>query len=293
MTEKKISTIAVSGMNGQLGKELAVLAPHFPQFEFLFLSREVFPLDVPEKIESWLTGHPVDVLINCAAYTAVDKAESESGMANQINGEAPGIISGLLSRSGGKLIQLSTDYVFDGLSSRPLDEEAVTDPVNIYGASKLMGERAAMANNPQTLILRTSWLYSAFGNNFVKTMIRLLKTKESIRVVSDQKGSPTYAADLASAILLILSAEKFIPGIYHYSNEGETTWFDFASEIKEMTGSSCTVSPVESSGYPTAARRPAYSLLDKSKIKKNYGLTIPGWKTSLAACLEILLRSEV
>ena len=285
--------IAVTGMNGQLGKELSLLVPHYPDFNFYFLSREIFPLDDPEKMESWLSLHPVDAMINCAAYTAVDKAESETPLAFQINGDAPGILAGLLSKNAGKFIQLSTDYVFDGLSSKPLTENAITNPVNIYGSSKLKGEQSAMANNPQTLVIRTSWLYSAFGNNFVKTMIRLMKTKESIQVVSDQKGSPTYAADLARAILDILSAEKFIPGIYHYSNEGETTWFEFAGEIKKLTGSSCTVLPVESSGYPTAARRPAYSLMDKSKIKKDYRLVIPDWKSSLALCIDTLLKSEV
>jgi dTDP-4-dehydrorhamnose reductase len=293
MPEKKIINIAVTGRDGQLGKELFLLAPQYPGFKFLFLSREIFPLDDPGKMESWLSLHPVDAFINCAAYTAVDKAETETATAFKINGEAPGILAGILAKTAGKLIQLSTDYVFDGLSPKPLDEHAATNPVNIYGASKLKGEQSAAENNPHTLILRTSWLYSAFGNNFVKTMMRLMKTKESIQVVSDQTGSPTYAADLARAILDILSAEKFIPGIYHYSNEGETTWFGFAEEIKRITGSSCTIFPVESSGYPTAARRPAYSLLDKSKIKRDYRLDIPDWKTSLANCMDTLLKSEV
>jgi dTDP-4-dehydrorhamnose reductase len=293
MPGRKTTSIAVTGSNGQLGRELSLLVPQYPGFQFQFLSREIFPLNDPEKMESWLRLHPVYALINCAAYTAVDKAESETETAYKINGEAPGIIARMLAKNSGKLIQLSTDYVFDGLSPKPLQENASTDPVNIYGASKLAGEESAMANNPQTLILRTSWLYSAFGNNFVKTMMRLMKTKESIRVVNDQTGSPTYAADLARAILDILSAGQFIPGTYHYSNEGETTWFGFAGEIKKITGSSCTVLPVESSGYPTAARRPAYSLLDKSKIKKDYQLAIPDWKTSLARCMDILLRMEV
>jgi dTDP-4-dehydrorhamnose reductase len=256
-------TVAVTGMNGQLGKELALLAGQYPRFRFLFLSRETFPLDDPEKMGGYLNRHPVEYLINCAAYTGVDKAESDRENVFKINGEAPGIIARLLSENGGKLIQISTDYVFDGYSSKPLTEDAVTHPVNLY------------------------------GDNFVRTMIRLMKTRESIQVVSDQKGSPTYAADLAKAILDILSAEKFIPGIYHYSNEGETSWYGFAQEIKKITGSSCSVSPVESSGYPTAAKRPAYSLLDKSKIKKDYKLTIPGWKTSLAICLDDMLKAEV
>ncbi len=293
MPKQKSYAVAVTGMNGQLGRELALLAPEHPQFRFQFLSRENFPLDDAEKMGAYLKNNPTDYLINCAAYTAVDKAESEKEKAFQINGEAAGILADYLSRQGGRLIQISTDYVFDGQSSKPLDETAPTRPLNIYGASKLRGEQLAMANNLQTLVIRTSWLYSAFGNNFVKTMLRLMKTQDEVRVVSDQLGSPTYAADLAAAILKILSAGKFIPGIYHYSNEGETSWYAFAEEIKKITGSSCTVSAVASSGYPTAAKRPAYSLLDKSKIKRDYQVSIPDWKTSLAVCLNILLRSEV
>jgi dTDP-4-dehydrorhamnose reductase len=293
MPDEKIYSVAVTGRNGQLGKELAQIAPQFPQFRFYFLSREDFPVDDTEKMSGWLKENPADYLINCAAYTAVDKAESEKELAFKINGEAPGIIAGLLSKHAGKLIQLSTDYVFDGQSSTPLTEKAATHPINIYGASKLQGDQNAMSKNAQTLIIRTSWLYSYYGNNFVKTMMRLMKTKESIQVVNDQVGSPTYAADLAKAILQIISSEKFIPGIYHYSNEGETSWYGFAEEIKKITGSSCTVLPVASSGYPTAAKRPAYSLLDKSKIKKDYKLTIPGWRASLAVCVDSLLKSAV
>ncbi len=293
MPDEKIYSIAVTGMNGQLGKELALIAHRFPGFRFHFLNREHFPLDDAGTMGAWLSENPVACLINCAAYTAVDKAESEQEQAFRINGEAPGIIAGFLSRQGGKLVQLSTDYVFEGQSSMPLTEEAAAHPINIYGASKLQGEQSAMANNPQTMVIRTSWLYSYFGNNFVKTMMRLMKTKESIQVVNDQVGSPTYAADIAEAIMKIISGGKFIPGIYHYSNEGETSWYGFAEEIKKITGSSCTVLPVASSGYPTAARRPAYSLLDNSKIKKYYKLTIPGWRTSLAICINELLRTSV
>ncbi len=293
MPDEKIYSIAVTGMNGQLGKELALIAHRFPRFRFHFLNRKDFPLDDAGMMGAWLSENPVACLINCAAYTAVDRAESEREQAFKINGEAPGIIAGFLSRQGGRLVQLSTDYVFEGQSSRPLTEEAVAHPINIYGASKLQGEQSAMANNPQTLVIRTSWLYSYFGNNFVKTMMRLMKTKESIQVVNDQVGSPTYAADIAEAIMKIISGEKFIPGIFHYSNEGETSWYGFAQEIKKNTGSACTVLPVASSGYPTAARRPAYSLLDNSKIKKYYKLTIPGWRTSLAVCINELLRSSV
>jgi dTDP-4-dehydrorhamnose reductase len=293
MAAETKKVIAVTGMNGQLGRELAVLTPLYPKFRFHFLSRETFPLDQPEIMEAWMNEHPVDFFINCAAYTGVDQAESDKEKAFKINAEAPGIIARLMQKNAGRLIQISTDYVFDGSSATPLKEDAGTHPVNTYGLSKRKGEEAAVANNPQTLIIRTSWLYSAFGNNFVKTMVRLMSTRESIQVVQDQQGSPTFAADLARAILDILSAEKFIPGIYHYSNEGETSWFAFALEIKKLTGSSCTVHPVDSSGYPTAARRPAYSLLDKSKIKRDYHLVIPDWKTSLAIAMKEILKQQV
>lgn len=285
--------VAVSGKSGQLGRELALLAPGYPEFEFLFLSQETFPLDDEEKMKAWLKANPVRIFINCAAYTAVDKAETEQETAYRINGEAPGIIAGSMAASGGKFIQISTDYVFDGRSSTPLNEAAATDPINVYGASKRKGEQEAMNRNPDTVVIRTSWLYSAFGHNFVKTMLRLMAEREQIQVVSDQVGSPTYAADLADAILKIISAKEFIPGIYHYSNEGKASWFEFASEIKKITGSSCTVLPVESSGYPTAAKRPAYSLLDKSKIRSIYKISIPEWRTSLVRCLDLLMKSKV
>ena len=293
MPGRKKMNVAVTGMNGQLGRELSLLAPQYPGLDFLFLSRETFPLNEPEEMNSWLDLHPVDAFINCAAYTAVDKAEAEADIAFAVNGLAPGVIATRLAKHGGKFIQLSTDYVFDGVSSTPLDENAPVNPLNVYGASKLKGEQLAMAGNPNTLVIRTSWLYSAFGNNFVKTMMRLMKTKESIQVVCDQRGTPTYAGDLARAILGILTAPQYIPGIYHYSNEGETTWYEFALEIKKITGSPCTVLPVKSSGYPTAAKRPAYSLLNKSKIKRDYKLSVPDWKSSLAICVNTLLKSGV
>ena len=241
----------------------------------------------------WLKENPVDIFIHCAAYTAVDKAESEKEKAFLINGSAPGWIASVLSETGTKLIYISTDYVFDGKSATPLSEEAETNPINIYGASKLEGERLVLQNNPLTQVVRTSWVYSAHGNNFVKTMIRLMKERSSINVVDDQIGSPTYAGDLAAAIMQMLEAKYFIPGIYHYSNEGETNWFSFAEEIKKRTDSDCLVLPIPSSGFPTPAKRPAYSLLNKAKIKKDYGLYIPEWRSSLAVCIDLLKKKEV
>ena len=293
MTEPPAYRITVSGSNGQLGRELARISTLHPRLQFTFLSREEFPLEDFKKIESWLHQHEIDIFIHGAAYTAVDKAESEKEKAFLINAEASGLIAGLLSKKKTKLVYISTDYVFDGTSSSPLTELAITKPVNLYGASKLEGEHLVLKNNPATQVIRTSWLYSAYGHNFVKTMIRLMKEKESVSVVQDQHGSPTYAGDLAEALLQMTESGHFIPGIFHYSNEGETNWFEFALEIKKQTGSACRVLPVSSAGYPTTARRPAYSLMDKSKIKREYGVHIPDWRNSLAICIDRLKKQGV
>jgi len=285
--------IAVTGSSGQLGNEFIRIAKNHLRFQFVFLSRELFPLDQPDKMAIWLKENRVDIFIHCAAYTAVDKAESEKEKAFLVNASAPGLIASLLSETKTKLIYISTDYVFDGNSATPLTESAETNPINVYGASKLEGERLVIQNNPLTQIIRTSWVYSAFGNNFVKTMIRLMKERESINVVQDQIGSPTYAGDLAAAILQMLETNHFIPGIYHYSNEGETNWFSFAEEIKKRTESGCLVQPIPSSGFPTPAKRPSYSLLNKTKIKNDYGLYIPEWRSSLAVCIDMIRKNEV
>lgn len=293
MPKQTIYRIVVTGSNGQLGKELARIAKNYPDFHITFLSREEFPLEDFSRIEAWLNLNPVDIFIHCAAYTAVDKAESEIEKAFRINAEASGLISSLLFKNKSRLIYISTDYVFDGTSMVPLKEDAVTNPVNIYGASKLRGEHLALQNNPATQVIRTSWLFSAFGNNFVKTMIRMMKERETIKVVDDQRGSPTYAGDLAEAIMQIIESKHFKPGIYHFSNGGDTTWYEFASEIKRLTGSSCRVLPIPTNGYPTPAKRPAYSLMDKSKIKKEYGLHIPDWRISLTLCIDQLKKQGV
>jgi dTDP-4-dehydrorhamnose reductase len=293
MRDTKILRVAVTGSSGQVGNEFIRIAGNHPGFHFTFLTREVFPLDQKEKMIAWLKGNPVDIFIHCAAYTAVDKAESEKEKAFLLNGSAPGLIATILSETATKLIYISTDYVFDGKSSSPLTEESETNPLNVYGASKLEGEKLVLQNNPLTQVIRTSWIYSTHGNNFVKTMIRLMKERNSVNVVDDQFGSPTYAGDLAEAIMQMLNAGHFIPGIYHYSNEGETNWFSFAEEIKKRTGSECLVHPIPSSGFPTPAKRPAYSLLDKTKIKKDYGLYIPAWRSSLAVCIDLLKKNGV
>jgi len=293
MPESPTYRIAVTGSNGQLGKEFARIAGNHPRFQFTFLTREEFPLDDNKKIGTWLNRNPVDIFIHCAAYTAVDKAESEKEKVFRINTTASGQIATQLTKNKTRLIYISTDYVFDGTSAIPLKETAITNPVNIYGASKLEGERLVLQNNPSSQVVRTSWLYSSFGKNFVKTMIHLMNERDSIRVVDDQKGSPTYAGDLAGALMQMLESGHFIPGIFHYSNEGETTWYKFAEEIKKLTESKCQILPIPTSDYPTLAKRPAYSLMDKSKIKKDYGLQIPAWQTSLAYCIELLKKQGV
>lgn len=293
----KNKKIIVTGANGQLGKELHALAraglfagpdfagdPTSPD-DFVFLSKADLPIEDPERTRRFFENTRPDYCINCAAYTAVDKAETEKDLAFAINGEAVGTLAAACQRIGARLIHISTDYVFDGRSAVPLKEGNPTGPINIYGASKLQGEQLALEQNKDTVIIRTSWVYSEFGNNFVKTMIRLMHEKERINVVDDQIGSPTYAANLAGVIGQIVTGGKFVPGVYHYSNEGQISWYDFALAIKEIIESPCIVSPVTTAQYPTPARRPHYSLLDKGLIKATYGITIPEWRHSLALCI--------
>lgn len=282
------SKIVVTGANGQLGRELRDLSGSYPQFDFIFLIREDLPVQDSAKTIAFFEATRPAYCINCAAYTAVDKAETDKDLAYLVNGEAVGMLAAACKLVNTRLIHISTDYVFDGLSATPLKEGDPTGPINIYGASKLQGEQLAMMEQAETVIIRTSWVYSVYGHNFVKTMIRLMREKESINVINDQVGSPTYAADLAGVIAQIVSGPVFIPGIYHYSNEGEISWYDFALAIREITGSTCQVNPIPASQYPTPAKRPHYSLLDKSLIKNTYGISIPAWKDSLAICLERL-----
>ena len=279
-------TVLITGANGQLGRELQLLAPAFPSFQLLFAGHDTLPIDQPEKVHAFFATHQPHWCVNCAAYTAVDKAESEKESAYLINGDAVGYLAAACHNTGARLIHISTDYVFDGLSETPLREDDPTDPINTYGASKLEGERQALQHHPEgTLIIRTSWVYSEFGNNFVRTMIRLMKERPSINVVSDQIGSPTYAADLAAAILHIINAPSFIPGLYHYSNEGRISWYEFALAIREGIGSTCEVHPIPTDQYPTPAKRPRFSLLDKSLIRLTYRLSIPEWRPSLFTCI--------
>lgn len=283
--------ILVTGANGQLGKELRQIAPLYSQFDFIFLSREDLPIHHFELIRNTFKAYHPQYCINCAAYTNVDKAESEKELAFLVNGKAVGVLAEVCKEYNSKFIHISTDYVFDGTAGKPYKEEDPVNPVNTYGESKLMGERQALEMNPDSIIIRSSWVYSEFGKNFVKTMLKLMKEKEEISVVNDQVGSPTYAADLAEAILEILvkcelSIGNYVPGIYNFSNDGVISWFDFAVAIKELSAFSCKINPITTEQYPTPAKRPHYSVLDKTKIQKNFGIQIKDWEKSLTVCLE-------
>jgi dTDP-4-dehydrorhamnose reductase len=273
--------ILVTGANGQLGSELVVLSSKYPQYEWIFADRSQITLDNLNILEIQLNKIQPHVIFNCGAYTAVDKAESEKELAFAINHLAVELIAKYTRENNAKLIHVSTDYVFDGTSSLALDEDEKTNPVNVYGASKRAGEIACLEGNPNSIIIRTSWVYSKFGSNFVKTMQRLMQEREAINVVNDQIGSPTYATDLAQAMIDILEFQQWIPGIYNYSNEGEISWYEFALSIKEFGNYSCNVGGISSESYPTPAKRPEFSLLDKKKIKTTYNLDIPNYKESL------------
>jgi dTDP-4-dehydrorhamnose reductase len=283
-----LKKIVVTGSNGQLGSELKELVSSFPQFQFIFLNREELSIADKQGVENFFRKYQPSYLVNCAAYTAVDKAESEKELANEINGTAIGILASVCKQYGTKFIHISTDYVFNGTASTPLKETDKVDPVNAYGASKLMGEELALHNNPESIIIRTSWVYSFYGRNFVKTMMRLMNEKESIGVVSDQVGSPTYAADLAEAIMQIIVLDKWQPGIYNYSNVGVISWFDFANEIKKLIGASCVINSLTTEQFPTPAKRPRYSALDKAKIQQAFSIQLKDWKDSLKVCVDRL-----
>ena len=273
--------ILVTGANGQLGSELSALSSEYTQCNWFFADRTQITLDNLEILKIQLGEIQPDIILNCGAYTAVDKAETEKELAFTINHLAVELIAKYAFENNVKLIHVSTDYVFDGTSSIALDEKAETNPINVYGESKLAGEIACLKENPESIIIRTSWVYSKFGNNFVKTMQRLMQERDEINVVYDQIGSPTYAADLALAMMDIVESSKWIPGIYNYSNEGEISWYEFALSIKELGNYSCKVGGIPSSSYPTPAKRPEFSLLDKSKIMSVYKVEVPDYKESL------------
>jgi len=281
-------TILVTGSNGQLGSEIRFASSLYPEFTFLFT--DVQELDICDAfaVDAYLNIHSVDAVVNCAAYTAVDKAEDDVELCYKINQYAVEVLGIATAKRGISVIHVSTDYVFDGKNFKPYTEDMPVAPSSVYGKSKLAGEQALMQVNPDALILRTSWLYSSVGTNFVKTMLKLGSERDELKVVFDQVGTPTYAADLATAILRILKYERPGPGIYHFSNEGVCSWYDFAITIHRIAGISCHVLPVQSHEYPSKTPRPHYSVLNKSKIKSTFQLEIPHWEDGLRRCLQAL-----
>lgn len=284
--------ILVTGANGQLGKALRALASQFPQDSFRFLSREDLPIHHFELVRNFFKADPPDVCINAAAYTAVDRAETEKDLAFQVNAEAVGVLAAVCRAHGTRFIHVSTDYVFDGTSDRPYREDDPTGPLTVYGATKLEGERQAMSLNPDSIIIRTSWVYHETGRNFVKTIMRLLDEKPYIGVVNDQIGSPTYAGNLAACIMKVARSENPVPGIYHFSDEGQISWFDFAREIARLIDSNTEIRPISTPEFITPAHRPAYSVLDKSRIVSTYGVELKPWQESLKDCIQAIRKGH-
>jgi dTDP-4-dehydrorhamnose reductase len=285
--------ILVTGANGQVGRELSVIAPHYDH-TFHFMSKSELDITKPTTIEQLIITTPIDIIINCAAYTAVDKAEREPDIAHHINAIGTQNLAEIAKKHQITLIHLSTDYVFNGTNTTPYRETDPPSPNSIYGHTKRDGETALLKiNPPNSIIIRTSWLYSNYGKNFVKTIQRLAKENDSINVVSDQIGCPTYAADLAHLIMTILpKLTNTKAKIYHYANEGQASWYEFAQEIITQSQLNCTVTPIPTSDYPTAAARPPYSVLDTTTIKNTFQVTIPNWKESLKHCLHQYTKTK-
>lgn len=284
--------IAITGKNGQLGWELQQAAHAYEDtFDFLFVGRDQLDLSNLDSIFPFFEKYQPSYFINCAAYTAVDKAETEQAAAYLINASAVGAIALASSLHQCTLLTLSSDYVFNGQATAPYATDAPTEPVNYYGFTKEKGEQLALQNNSKTLVIRTSWVYSTHGHNFVNTMLRLLKERSEMKVVNDQFGSPTYAADLAAALLQIIVALQLGNthyGIYHFSNEGIISWYQFAQSIREASGTDCQVLPIPSTEYPLPAKRPAYSGLDKSGLVRDFGVELKGWESGLERYFSLL-----
>jgi dTDP-4-dehydrorhamnose reductase len=286
-----IHTILVTGANGQLGWELGQLAKSYPAFEFVLVDRSQLDLSFPETFEKIIQTIAPDCIVNTAAYTAVDKSETEKDISYTVNATAVEALAVICKNLVIPFITYSTDYVFNGEATAPYTTSTKVDPVNYYGSTKAAGESMAMEANENTIIIRTSWVFSSHGNNFVKTMLRLMKERDQLNVVADQKGRPTYAKDLALATMKMIeamNAGKIIKGIYHFANGGETTWFDFAATIKAIAGLTCDVQPIETKDFPTPAKRPAYSVLDTSKIEQDVEMDIRHWENALKDCIKLL-----
>ncbi len=284
--------VLVIGSEGQLGQELKSLIPTVDWATFTFTTLDTLDVTSKEQVDAMISEN-YDFIINCTAYTAVDKAEDDQELANKVNADALTSIGQAAKAIKAKVIHVSTDYVFDGKNHRPYIESDATNPQSVYGKSKLLGEENLINSNPNSIVIRTSWLYSTYGNNFVKTMIRLGHERDELNVIFDQIGTPTYAYDLAKVILHIIQSDiaskiQFTPGVYHYSNEGVASWYDFTLAIHKEKGISCNVKPIETKDYPTPAPRPQYSVLNKAKIKETYQMEIPYWLDSLKQCLKKL-----
>ena len=286
-----MTTILITGSNGQLGNEMQQAAVRFPDFKYIYT--DVAELDICDKsaLDAFVKANSVNVIVNCAAYTAVDKAEDDVELCYKINRDAVRNIAEVATENKVKVVHVSTDYVFDGTNYLPYTEDMPVCPATVYGKSKLEGEQALLENCKESVILRTAWLYSSFGNNFVKTMMKLGTERDSLGVIFDQVGTPTYAADLADAILQLLSNKTFVPGIYHFSDEGVCSWYDFTKTIHRMANITCDVKPIETKDYPARTPRPHFSVLNKGKIKSTYGISIPHWEVSLEKCIQLLQNS--
>lgn len=285
-----IKNILVTGANGQLGNEMRLLSLENAEYNFFFTDVAELDITDEESVVDYVQQKSIDCIVNCAAFTAVDKAETSVELCDKLNDHAVGYLAKAIQLRGGFLVHVSTDYVFDGTSHVPYVEEDLTCPNTVYGRTKLCGEKSAFANCENVMVIRTAWLYSTFGNNFVKTMLRLGREKQSLGVIFDQVGTPTYARDLARIIMIAIN-KGIVPGIYHFSNEGVISWYDFTKAIHRLAGiCSCVVKPLHTSEYPAPAPRPHYSVLDKTKIKETYGIEIPYWEDSLKECIEELER---
>mgnify|MGYP001053094196 CR=1 FL=1 len=282
--------LLITGCRGQFGSELQAIADDYESIDFLFTDYDELDITDRKAVRNYIEEHEVDCVVNCAAYTAVDKAESEPEKCELLNDIAPGYLAEAIASRGGSMIQISTDYVFDGKGHIPYREDMPTAPQSVYGRTKLAGEEKVVRNCPGAMVIRTAWLYSSYGKNFVKTMLRLAKERDEIGVVADQIGTPTYAHDLARAICTIVE-QGIVPGIYHFTNEGVCSWYDFTKTIfrlEDISADDCRVRPLRTDEYPSTAARPHYSVLDKSKIKKTYGLDIRWWEDALKSCIKKL-----
>ena len=283
--------ILVSGAKGQLGSEIYKISKNYPNHTFFFTDIDELDLTKQERLSDFFNLNKIEIVINCAAYTSVDKAEKEKELAKLINVDAVKNLVIECEKHNAKLIHISTDYVFDGTHYKPYSENALTSPNSVYGKTKLDGEHVINKSDVEAIVIRTSWLYSSIGNNFVKTILRLAKERKELKIVSDQIGTPTYAADLADTILKIIEYNEnntFISGTYHYSNEGVCSWYDFAVEIANYAFLDCKITPIGTDSFPTPAKRPPFSVLNKDKIKKTFQIEIPHWRASLKKCIQIL-----